>query len=195
MKISRKVTIIISLLALISCYNCHFNRPVNSLSHNQTSLSLFKIKFNLRTVNGVNRGKILLKTDSGNRAILTFLSPLNQILFRILIKRNVTLLICRKRGKYWQGSFKEIITILWGVDLKFNDFINLIKHNTIPDTRHITHSLSIDILKESFPKQIKITAPDSTLELRIRKKKISNGFNFTHSINGLRNSSLRSILH
>ena len=185
----------VSMLLLLS--NCSYKPTVlpSNLSLVPVEYQSNKLRFFFKGNNLIQKGKILIKLKGG-KGIFTFISPLNKVLFQLFYTPKKTILICKKRKKFWQGSFSYLINRMWNLDLNFNQLLNLIIHNKVPKQKFKKQLLEIELddNNKNFPRRMNITNQNLNLKLVIYYQKFLQGtFNFNQSLDGLEFSLLEKI--
>lgn len=142
-------------------------------------------------------GKILLKFDNSRDKIL-FLSPMNQIYFKLIIKGEKTLFINLKKKKYWQGNFNILFKKMSKVNFEYNELKKLILKGDIPENKIKEHGLELSFSRNKIskkPEKIKITGREVLIRLKIldiRKRK--GRISFIANLKNLKRTNIDDIL-
>ncbi|MCK4835033.1 MAG: hypothetical protein KAT17_00260, partial [Candidatus Aminicenantes bacterium] len=156
-----------------------------------------KLKFNFEDSLGKHNGKILMKYDDRKAKIL-FLSPLNQVYFKLLVEKNKSLLINTKEKKYWEGNFKCLIKEMWRIDLSFKEFRLLVQEGIIPQQKLAKFDLKFLLEKDNKtgkPKKIKLFNDEISIQLKIQNRKIKRGIiQFHLDLSALQKSDINDVI-
>lgn len=117
-------------------------------------------------------GKILMRM-SGPRNLLVFLTPMNQILFKLYIEEERSILINLKKGQSWKGSFVQLFGVMTGIQLNFYQLRNLILSGDIPQQYPELQEVKINITNASHlksPEKIEIIGSDTLIRFVIIKR-------------------------
>jgi hypothetical protein len=90
--------------------------------------------------------RVSLKYNSSVDRII-FIGQLNQVLFKILIRGEETLLIIPRKRKYWRGSFSDFLYKFWNIDMTYSQLKNLLLNRIIPKRKIEENYPKIKILK------------------------------------------------
>ncbi len=92
------------------------------------------------------KAKILLKFNKdGDRLI--FLGILNQVMFEIIVRNEKTLLIIRKKKKYWTGSFSDFSKKFWNLEISYIELKRLLFFHTISEALKANQDFNITLSK------------------------------------------------
>ena len=155
-----------------------------------------KMKVYYKNKKNKQSGKLLLKYDN-NRTKMLLLSPLNQILFELIINREDILLINSKNNKYWQGNFNSFLKRVWNIDLEFKELRLLILEGIEPKNIVDDHlKFKIEKDKDSGkPKIIRINGDNIFIKLKVINKKVRNGkLVFNKDLSKLHESDIDDVL-
>ena len=158
--------------------------------------SRVKMKVYYKNKKNKQSGKLLLKYDN-NRTKMLLLSPLNQILFELIINREDILLINSKNNKYWQGNFNSFLKRVWNIDLGFRELRLLILEGIEPENIVDDH-LKFKIEKDKGsgkPKIIRINGDNIFVKLKVINKRVRNGkLDFNKDLSKLHESDIDDVL-
>lgn len=136
-----------------------------------------RVSFTVRGVRGKQNGKILMKYDE-RRAKVFFLSPLNQIYFKLLVEGNHSVLVNTKKKIYWTGDFTCLLTEMWQISLGFNEFRLMVQDGTVPRKKLEKSGLEYRLETDpgsGKPKRLELFNRDISILLKIQSRKTRNG--------------------
>jgi len=139
-------------------------------------------------------GKILLSYDQEQDKML-FLSPMNQVYFKLLVKDEHAVLVNLKKRRYWQGPFHILFSRMGKVNLTYQELKDLILQGIAPAP---DRNFSVSIKKKgeaSTPQQIIIEGQQLLVRIKIRSLKLKKGkIHFKVNKNRLINENLEKTL-
>lgn len=182
-----------ALLAIGSCAPRKITLPGDSTGlHNH-----IKLKFSIGDGEKKDSGKIILKFDRDKSKIL-FLSPFNQIYYKLYVEKSEALLINTRKKKFWQGDFKTLIEEMWNIDLELDELKMLIMRGTVPDRKVKDSSMEFSLendKKSGKPKSIKIQKENILLQIKVQNRKVKKGkIEFYVNFSRLKKTELRGVL-
>jgi hypothetical protein len=156
-----------------------------------------KLKFSIKDGEKKDSGKIILKFDRYKSKIL-FLSPLNQIYFKLYVEKSEALLINTKKKKFWQGNFGILINEMWNIDLELDELKMLIMEGTVPERKVKNSRMVFDLendKRSGKPRSIKILKDDILLHIKVQNRKTRRGkIEFYVDFSRLEKTELENIL-
>ncbi len=136
-----------------------------------------RIRVKTITDKGKDNTKILLAYNNiGDKLI--FLGPMNQVLFEILVRGNISKIIVPRKKKYWQGEFREFLLRWWNIDLTYNEIKALLLEQRVNRRKLDKNGFQMQIIeseKEKYPVRINLKSHDIRLEFRIYEEKENAG--------------------
>lgn len=187
--------LIISTIALL-IFLPHCSPPIKyrSLPPQAGSFSLLMAKIFFRNDQFKFSGKILLSFDQEKDKIL-FLSPMNQVYFKLLVKNEHAILVNMKKKRYWQGPFHILFSKMAKIDIHYQEMKELILRGTTP-TSSRNYSVSIkERTQGGEPQHIIIEGQQLLVRFKIRSLKTREGkIHFKINKNRLTQSNLRKTL-
>lgn len=110
---------------------------------------------------------------SGPRNLLVFLTPMNQILFKLYIEKDGAVLLNLKKGQSWSGSFVDLFYVMTGISIEFRHLRDLILAGTIPELDSGQEDIKIEITelsRENYPEIIEISGSSTDIRFIILKR-------------------------
>lgn len=136
-----------------------------------------RLKFSLKNDRERQSGKIVMKFDS-RRAKILFLSPLNQVYFKLLVENNRGILINTREKKYWEGGFNELLKKMWDINLCFDDLKRLIYLGVIPRQKLKASGFQLELEKDrksGNPARVVLGNDQVILSLKILNRRQKKG--------------------
>lgn len=143
--------------------------------------------------------KIIFKYDHSDKARLSFLSPLNQLVGALVVENEESTLINFKAARYWQGSFFQLLKKMWQMEFSFTEFKKLVIWGQLPKRpfRDIVFNIKSEKRqnKRKLPILITVKGKKFSLKIKIYGRKIGQGtINFQVDFSKLRKGSLEQVL-
>lgn len=142
-------------------------------------------------------GKILMRM-SGPRNLLVFLTPMNQIVFKLYIEGERSVLLNLKKGQRWSGSFVNLFDMMTGMTIQFQQLRKLILEGIIPEIDGQQENIKIDIPElsgEKNPRKIEITGSDTLIRFIILKRTDSQvAVNWSPRLDRYQDTDLETVL-
>ena len=185
----------IKLLFLLFFFpQCSTTTKYSSYPSQAGSFSSLNAKIFFRNDQFKFSGKILLSYDQEQDKIL-FLSPMNQVYFKVLVMDEHTVLVNLKKRRYWQGPFHILFSRMGKVNLTYQELKDLILKGITPATDQ-NYSVSIKKNGEAGPpQQIIIEGQQLLVRIKIRSLKLKKGkIYFKINKNRLVNENLEKTL-
>ncbi len=196
MKLLKRKFLSILIFALLTFQYCSSFKYDVTPDIGNFQYSRVKMKVYYKNKKNKQSGKLLLKYDN-NRTKMLLLSPLNQILFELIINREDILLINSKNNKYWQGNFNSFLKRVWNIDLGFRELRLLILEGIEPENIVDDH-LKFKIEKDKGsgkPKIIRINGDNIFVKLKVINKRVRNGkLDFNKDLSKLHESDIDDVL-
>ena len=196
MKLLKRKFLSILIFALLTFQYCSSFKYDVTPDIGDFQYSRVKMKVYYKNKKNKQSGKLLLKYDN-NRTKMLLLSPLNQILFELIINREDILLINSKNNKYWQGNFNSFLKRVWNIDLGFRELRLLILEGIEPENIVDDH-LKFKIEKDKGsgkPKIIRINGDNIFVKLKVINKRVRNGkLDFNKDLSKLHESDIDDVL-
>ena len=127
-----------------------------------------------------------------------FLSPLNQIYFKLFVSKENALLINSKKKKFWSGNFDILFERMGNINFKYHELKNLILEGDIPEKKIKKNNLTLFLEKEKKsgkPRNIKITGSDVFIKLKVSRVKNRKGkIKFLPDLSRLKKTDLDDVL-
>jgi len=198
MMLKRLFFIFAVVAGLILLPRCAYKRNDITPAPNRVYKAL-TLKVNVKAANSRQKQnfKIVLKYDDIQDKML-FLSPLNQVMGRLFLKKERVLLVNSKGKKYWRGTFQQLIDRIWGLNFTYAEFKDLVITGKLPEKR-LKHS-GLNITRENEknsqrPRRIKIVRNGVTVKLKISNRKSGHGaIDFSPRLEGLKRASIDDVL-
>jgi hypothetical protein len=136
-----------------------------------------RLKFSFKNDRERQSGKIVMKFDS-RRAKILFLSPLNQVYFKLLVENNRGILINTRERKYWEGGFDELLKKMWEINLCFDDLKQLIHQGVIPRQKLEASGFQLKLEKDresGNPTRVILNNDQVILNLKILNRRQKKG--------------------
>ena len=194
--LNRKISgsiIIFCLFILTSCTNLKYDVIPDSKS----IYNSVKAKILFKSNDFKFSGKILLKYNKFRDKIL-FLSPLNQIYFKLFVSEENTLLINSKKKKFWSGNFNILFERMGNINFGYDELKQLILEGIVPENKVKENALKLTFeknKKSGKPKRIKITGRDILIKLKILSTKERKGkINFLADLKNFKRTDLNDAL-
>ncbi len=174
-KIKILAKFLVSLFIIILYMSCSTYKyqisPKNDESHR-----MIRLKVNYKDNKNKNSAKVIVLLDSNNRKLFV-LNPLGRVHFKLILAGESTTAVYIKKKRYWKGIFKNFIEKFWGIDLTFEELINVVLSGKVPDSVKQNKSIKITIIQNSdkSTKIIEIIRGRVSLKLKILKNKIIKG--------------------
>jgi len=156
-----------------------------------------RLKFSLKNDRERQSGKIVMKFDS-RRAKILFLSPLNQVYFKLLVENNRGILINTRESKYWEGGFDELLKKMWDINLCFDDLKRLIHLGVIPRQKLKTSGFQLELEKDrksGNPTRVILSNDQVILNLKILNRRQKKGtIQFYLDVSKMTRSEIEQVL-
>jgi hypothetical protein len=136
-----------------------------------------KVKFSFQDRSEKQNGRILMKYDH-RRAKILFLTPLNQIYFKLLVENDRAVLINTKKKICWEGEFRRLLREMWRIDLSFPELRLLIEKGTVPRRRFEKNNLEYSLERDDKtgqPEKLRLFNDEISIQLRIQNRKTKKG--------------------
>jgi hypothetical protein len=98
---------------------------------------------------------------------------MNQIVFKLYIEEEKSVLLNLKKGQRWSGSFVNLFDMMTGITIQFQQLRKLILEGIIPEIDGHQENIKIDIPElsnEKNPRKIEITGSNTLIRFFILKR-------------------------
>ena len=123
------------------------------------------------------KGRLSMDVD-GSRARLLFLSPLNRVVMELRIHRSRAVLVNRRRRRYWEGDFAELVWRMWRLRLDFTELRDLILHPGGAEALRGRRGIRLEVEKDpatGLPRNLLLSGSQARLTLRVLRRRTAAG--------------------
>ena len=160
------------------------------------TLTSMTIKVSFSNSEQSGSGRINLNFDSDKARIL-FLTPLNQLSQQLFLEDEKVILLNSRKKIFWTGRFGTFLFEMWGIDIGYAEFRDLIVDGTIPAESLARNGLEASLRKnrrKGTIERVSIDGDGIKIRLKILSHRYRSGQLQLINLTGWREVSLGEVL-